>query len=83
MFIDSRQVATGTHIDRDDSLGVEFANNGKHNSAQRHKTDVVAAANQCCEQQPMSGGTEHITVDLLPTILISQVTFLYNTHNVH
>jgi len=37
---------------------------------------VVTSADQRCEQQAMSGWTEDIAVDLLPAILIPEITLL-------
>jgi len=37
---------------------------------------VVASADQCREQQAMSGWTEYVTMNLLPAVLISKITLL-------
>ena len=52
-------------------LSVEFAQDGNGDDAERHYGYLVASANQRWEQHGMRGWTEHITVDLLPTVLIS------------
>ena len=69
------------HRIRQDLLSVELANDGEHNDAQRHDNYLVTSSDCGGEEHRMCGRTEDIAVDLLPAILISQVTLL-GTHKV-
>jgi len=60
-------------------LGVQFTNDGKDNCTQSNECNVIARANQRREQQAMSRWTKYITVNLLPTILVSKITLLGDT----
>ena len=37
---------------------------------------MIASSNKASEEDGMSGWSEHISMNLLPTIFISQITFL-------
>ena len=58
------------------SLGVEFSDNGKSNDTQRHNGDVVAGAHQSREQHGVGCWPEHVTMNLLPAILVTKVLLL-------
>ena len=57
-------------------LGVEIAKNGDDNANRTHGGNLVARADQRREENRMCWLTKDITMHLLPTIFVAQITFL-------
>ena len=64
------------------SLCVQFAKNCKCDHNKCYKGDLVACTNQCSEHHGVDGWSEHVTVNLLPTVLITEVPFLQLKYHV-
>ena len=64
------------------SLCVQFAKNCKCDHNKCYKGDLVACTNQCSEHHRMDGWSEHVAVNLLPTVLITEVPFLQPNNHV-
>ena len=59
-----------------DSLGVNVLKQCEGDASESHHGQLVAGANQAAEQNREGGRAEHITVDLLPAVLVTKVTLL-------
>ena len=62
----------GTHH----SLGVQILNHGHDDDDERDREDLASRANKRGEDHWVAGRPEHVSMDLLPPILISQVPVL-------
>ena len=59
------------------SLHVEVSSEFHHNAAQSHSGELVASAYERGEEDWVGRSPEHISMHLLPTILISNVSLLH------
>lgn len=58
------------------SLLVQVTNHGKGYDADGNGHELVATADEAREQDGVSRGTEHVSMHLLPAVLVSQVLLL-------
>ena len=58
------------------SLCVQVLDHGNDYDDEGHWEDLAAGANEGGEEHGVAGGPEHVSVDLLPAVLVSQVTVL-------
>lgn len=58
------------------SLGVQILNHGHDDDDERDREDLASRANKGGEDHGVTGRPEHVSMDLLPPILIPQVPVL-------
>ena len=69
------------------SLRVQVLDHGHDDDDEGHGEDLAARADEGGEEHGVAGGPEHVPVDLLPAVLVAQVTVLeqggaeYNIRN--
>ena len=65
------------------SLHVEMPCQLYKNAAQSHCGQLVASANEGREEDGIGRSPEHVTVNLLPAILVTNITLLYTGRKDH
>lgn len=59
-----------------DLLHVEVSSQLDDDAAKGHSGELIASADECREEDRIGWGTEHISMHLLPPVLITNVTLL-------
>ena len=57
-------------------LGVEFSQDGEHDHTEGDGCDLVATADERREEHRVGRGSEHVTVHLLPPVLVTKIALL-------
>jgi len=77
----SRYPTRNRPVNASHSLCVQILHHRHHDDDEGDGEDLAAGADERGEDQRVAGRPEHVSVDLLPAVLVSQVSVLMSTSN--